>query len=483
MAEQSLKDKTVKGVAWSGLDNVTQYVVTFLVGLVLARLLTPDDYGLIGIIAIFTTVSNTIINGGFQNALIRKKAPTEDDYSTVFHINATVSIVLYVILFLASPLIAKFFSREELVPLIRVASITIVIGSFAIVQRVWLTKRLDFKTQMKISLTSAVTSGVAGIVMAIAGFGVWALVCQHIVSSLVGTFLLWFYSKWIPRFKFSTQSFKELFGYGWKLLAGRILDTVWQELYQVVVGKFYSPASLGHYTRSKQFAKLFSSNLTQVVQKVTFPVLSEIQDEQERMLAGYKRIIKDTMYISAICMFALGAVSEPLLYVLIGPQWHTAATFLPFICVSMSMYPINAINLNMLQVQGRSDIFLILEVIKKFIGIIPLCVGIFVSIYWMLVVNIFTGVICYLLNSWYSGKSIGYSSWQQLRDVFPSYILATLMAVAVYFLKYLALSYYAILPLQIALCAAIVIGLSYAFRLTEFFEIKNILTEFIKKKK
>lgn len=482
MSKQSLKDKTVKGVAWSGLDNVSQYIVTFLVGIVLARLLTPDDYGLIGIIAIFTSISDTIINGGFQNALIRKKSPSEEDYATVFYINIGVSIVLYLLLFLTAPLIAQFFAREELTALIRVASITIVIGGFAIVQRVRLTKRIDFKSQMKVSFIASVTSGVVGIALALAGIGVWALVFQHILSSLLSALFLWFYSKWIPHLMFSKQSFKDLFGYGWKILAGRLLDTLWKDLYQVVVGKFYSPATLGHYTRAKQFAKLFSSNLTTVIQKVTFPVLSEVQNEKDRLISAYRRIIKDTMFISAICMFAVGAVSEPMIYVLIGPKWHIASTFLPFICVSMSLYPLHAINLNMLQVQGRSDIFLILEITKKIIGIAPLCVGIFIGIYWMLIVNIFTGIIYFFLNSWYSGKSIGYSSWQQLRDIMPSYILAIVMAVPVYLLKFLSLSYFLILPIQILVGCSIVFGVSEILRLPEYLELKSIAIGYINKK-
>lgn len=348
MAEQGLKDKTVKGVGWSAIDNVAQYAVTFIVGIVLARLLSSDDYGLIGIITIFTAICTALINGGFSSALIRKKDITDDDYNTAFIVNLGMSLLLYAIIFFSAPFIARFFDRTELVSLTRVSSLGMIIGALALVQQTRLTKRIDFKTQTKITLIASISSGVIGIVMAATGFGVWALVAQSLSSQLLRTILLWFFNKWVPQLHFSGRSFKELFGFGWKMMVSGVLETVWKELYQVVVGKFYSPATLGQYTRAKQFSSLFSSNLTTVVQRVTYPVLSDIQDDKTRMISAYRRIIKTTMFITAICMFFLGAISEPLLYCLIGPKWHEASTYLPLICISASLYPLHAINLNML---------------------------------------------------------------------------------------------------------------------------------------
>lgn len=483
MPKGSLKNKTVKGVGWSAVDSVAQYAVSFVVSIVLARLLTPEDYGLIGILTIFTMISATIINGGFLNALIRKKEPTEDDYCTVFILNLAVSLLLYLVLFLCSPLIAEFFGREELVSLTRVIAIAIISGALALVQRAKLTKRIDFKTQTKITLIASITSGVIGIVMALLGFGVWSLVAQHLSHSILVTLFLWIFNKWMPKLRFSVSSFKELFGYSWKILVSKLLDTVWKELYQVVVGKFYSPAILGQYTRGKQFAHLFSTTLTNVVQRVTFPVMSEIQDNKERLISGYREIIKTTMFITAISMFSLGAVAEPLLYCLIGPKWHTAATYLPFICVSMSLYPLHAINLNMLQVQGRSDIFLILEIIKKTIGLVPLFIGAFVNIYWMLVTNIITGVIAFFLNTHYTGKSLGYSSWMQLKDVAPSYFIAFTTALSVYFIKYLPISNWIILPLQIIVGITIFLVICKATRIREYKTVKGIVLSMIKRNK
>lgn len=264
-------------------------------------------------------------------------------------------------------------------------------------------------------------------------------------------------------------------------MASGVLDTVWKELYQVVVGKFYSPAALGQYTRAKQFSQLFSSNLTSVVQRVTFPVLSNIQDDKARMIAGYRKIIKTTMFVTAISMFFLGAIADPLLYCLIGPKWHEAATFLPLICISGSLYPLHAINLNMLQVQGRSDLFLGLEIVKKIIGLVPLTVCIFYGIMPMLYVNLATGVICYFLNSFFPGKLLGYSSWMQIKDVAPSYCIALLVVVCVYFLKYLPLSYWIVLPLQIVFGLSVIFVASNAFRVQEFQELKQMVWPIIKR--
>ena len=319
--------------------------------------------------------------------------------------------------------------------------------------------------------------------MAYTGFGVWALVAQLLSRQMLYSVLLWIFNKWMPQVKFSIESLKYMWGFGWKLLVSGLLDNIWKELYQVVVGKFYSPATLGQYTRSKQYSSIFSSNITAVVQRVTYPVLAEVQDDKNRMIGGYRRIIKTTMFITAILMLSMGAVAEPLIYCLIGPQWHQAATFLPLICVSMSLYPLHALNLNMLKVQGRTDVFLYIEIIKKVIAVGPICIGIFVNIYWMLVGTIITGVIAFFLNSYYTGKALGYSSWMQLKDVAPSYGIGAVIALAVYFLKYLPLSNWIILPIQIVVGMAVFFAVCETLRLPEYQEVKGIVGTYLKKLK
>lgn len=481
MSEQSLKDKAVKGVGWSAIDNVAQYAVSFVVSIVLARLLSPDDYGLLGIIAIFTAICTALINGGFTSALIRKKDVSEDDYNTAFIVNLGLSLFLYAIIFLCSPLIASFFKREELVLLTRVSSLGMIIGALALIQQTRLTKRIDFKTQTKITIIASVVSGVIGIVMALMGCGVWSLVAQSLSSQGLRTILLWIYNHWTPKLKFSVESFKELFGYGWKVMTVSVIDTTWRELNQAVVGKFYNPATLGQYTRANQFSQLFSTNLSGVIQRVTFPVLSNIQDDKTRLVSGYRRIIKTTMFIAAISMFALGAVSEPLLHCLIGAKWHEAATYLPLICVAGSLYPLHSINLNMLQVQGRSDLFLGLEIVKKTIAIGPLLMGVFWGIMPMLWGGLVVGIISFFLNSYYSGKFLGYSSIMQLKDIAPSYGIATTIALSVWFLKYLPMSYWVILPLQIMVGLIVFFALCKMTKNEEYNEIKGMVTPVIQK--
>lgn len=460
---------------WSAADAFLGQGVTFLVGIVLARLLSPDEYGLIGICLIFNTVLSGIVDSGFSNALIRKKDCTDDDYNTMFLTNLCISTVLYGLLFVCSPLVAHFFGREELTALVRATGLLLFFNALSITQVTILTKRIDFKTKTKASLISAILSGIVGIAMAYTGFGVWALVGQMLSKQLLYTLCLWVLNKWWPTLKFSAQSFRYMWGFGWKLLVSGLLNNIWNQLYQVVVGKFYSPATLGQYTRSNEYASIFSSNLTTIIQRVSYPVLSEIQDDKQRMVEGYRRVIKMTMFITAICMITLGAVAEPLIYCLIGPQWHEAATYLPLICISMSLYPLHAINLNMLQVLGRSDIFLYLEIIKKVIGLVPICIGIFVDIYWMLVASILIGFVSLYLNSCYTGKALGYTFWKQLRDIAPSFGIAFAIAISVFFFKYLPISNWFILPIQIVVGAVVCIIACRKSQLEEYTEVMNMI--------
>ena len=358
MAEDSLRKKTVKGVGWSAADTFLGHGVSFVVGIILARLLSPSEYGLIGICLIFTSVLNGIVDCGFSNALIRKKDANKEDFNTMFITNMVMSIFIYIILFFISPLISIFFGYSELTLLIRVMGIIIIINALSITQTTILSKLLDFKTKTKASLISAIISGVAGIVMAIFNYGVWALVAQQISNRFIYTLCLWLFNKWRPRVSFNVESFKYMWGFGWKLMVSGLLNNIWNQSYQLVVGKYYSPDTLGQYTRSRAYADIFSSNITVIVQRVSYPVLSEIQDDKARMAAAYRRVIKITMFVTCACMIWLGAVAGPLINCLIGPQWNEAATYLPLICISMSLYPLHAINLNMLQVQGRSDLFL-----------------------------------------------------------------------------------------------------------------------------
>ena len=481
MAEQSLKDKTVKGTFWSAADAFLGHGITFLVGIVLARLLTPSEYGLIGIVLIFITVFNCIIDSGFSTALIRKKEVSDQDYNTMFFTNMAISLLLFGVLWVCAPLIAVFFERPELVDLTRVMGTVLILQALSIVQNTVLTKRLDFKTRTKASVMSAVISGCVGISMAYLGFGVWSLVGQQLSNKLVYSVTLWCLNHWWPKWGFCKDSFLYMWGFGWKMMVSGLLDNIWNQLNQVVVGKYYSPATLGQYTRSTEYASLFSSNFSAVIQRVTYPVLAEVQDEKERMISAYRRIIKLTMFVTLMSLFFMGAAAEPFIYTLIGPQWHEAATYLPLICLMMSFFPLHAINLNMLKVQGRSDIFLNLEIIKKIICVGPLLLGIFIGIYWMLVGSVIVNVISFFLNSYYTGKSLGYSSLQQLKDIIPSFIVALAVALSVYFLKYLPFNSILVLGIQIVVGCAVFYIVCNLSKNEEYKEIVEIVKSYLRK--
>lgn len=475
MAEESLRGKTVKGVGWSFIDSFAGQGITFLVGLVLARLLTPEEYGLIGIITIFIAVFNSIVDSGFSNALIRKTDAKDIDYNTVFITNMVVSIVLFLALFFSAPLIANFFNQPLLKSLSQVMASIVVINAFAIIQRTLLVKRIDFKTQTKVSLISSITSGVIGIVMAFCGCGVWSLVGQQLSRQLLNTLFLWVYSHWTPRLEFSWCSFKELFGFGWKLLVSSLIDTAWREVYQVVIGKCYSPSTLGQYTRGQQFGSIFSSNLNSIVQRVSYPVLSAIQDDKERLKQAYRRVIKVTMLVTFLLMLGLAAVSKPMILFLIGDQWMMATKLLPIICFQMMLYPLHALNLNMLQVQGRSDLFLKLEIIKKCVAVIPILLGIFIDIYWMLWGSVCTGVFAYYLNSYYSGKYLDYPMLEQVKDIFPSFSVAAIMAIITYSVSFLSLSPFLLLFFQLVVGSVVAILLCELLKLEEYKEVKGLV--------
>lgn len=479
MSDHSLKNKAILGVGWSAIDAFLGQGVTFIVGLVLARLLTPEEYGLVGIISIFITILLGVVDCGFSNALIREPKVTDDDYSTLFYFNMGISLLMFGLLYIIAPWIALFFERPQLVNLTRVMGLLLILQSFSIVQYTILSKNVDFKTKTKASLISSIVSGIIGISMAFAGYGVWALVAQQLSRQFLYSISLWCMNKWWPTLRFRIATFRYMWNFGWKLLLSGLLNNFWGELYKVIVSKCYTPVALGQYTRSEQLAALFSSNITSIVQRVSYPVLSQIQDDSERLVNGYRKVIRITMFVTAISMISMGAISDPLIYCLIGPQWHQAATFLPLICISLSLYPLHAINLNMIQIQGRTDVFLHIEIAKKIIAIFPLCLGAFIGLYWMLVGSIAVGVISFFLNSYYSGRYLGYTSWNQLKDVSPSYGVALIIAFAVYFWKYLPLSYWLILPIQIVVGVVVFFVLCETVKQPEYMEIKELVRKYL----
>lgn len=423
----SLKSKTVKGVVWSSIERFSTQGVQFLIMIIMARLLTPKDYGLIGMLAIFLSVAQSLIDSGFSQALIRKQDRTDVDNSTVFYFNIVVSSALYLILFIAAPFVADFYNQPELTSVMRVVCLGVILNSLAVVQRALLTVRIDFKTQAKASLSAAVISGCIGIVLAYYGFGVWSLVVQQLLNLSINTLLLWIFSKWRPIAVFSWKSFHELFAFGSKMLASGLLDTLYRNIYPIVIGKLFSASSLGHYTRAHQFSEFPSQNINGIIQRVTYPILCGIQDDKERLERIYRKFLKLSAYVVFPLMIGLSAVARPFIDIVLGTQWGFCGQLLQIICFAMMWYPIHAINLNLLQVKGRSDLFLRLEIIKKILGITVLCITAPFGLVVMCYGQIFNSIVALVINTYYTGKLINVGFIRQMKDLLPTLLLSLTM--------------------------------------------------------
>ena len=482
MSDSSLRNTTIKGVGWSFTDSLLNQGTSFLVGIILARLLSPEEYGLLGILLIFIVISESIVNSGLSSALIRKQNTIEQDYNTVFITNLILSFVMYAVLFACAPLISLFFEKPQLTILLRVMGIIVIFNALSIVPYTKLTKDIDFKRITYCSFAGSIVSGIVGITMAITNHGVWSLVGQQMSKQLIYSLLLIISNKWKPQIQFSIKRFKELWEFGWKLLVSGLINTIWNEIYKVVIGKCYTPSTLGQYTQAHLYSDIFSRNLSGIIQRVSYPVLSKMQDDKERMKRAYRLVIKVTMLVSFVFMFGLAGCAKQFIYVLIGEQWLPCVGYLQILCFSMALYPLHSINLNMLQVQGRSDLFLKLEIIKKCIAVLPLLLGIFVDIYWMLGGSVIVGWISYYLNAYYSGPYLNYGVIEQIRDLLPSIALSLGMALIVYLIGYLPLSPYALLPIQIVCGAGIVFLVCEWTHLEEYMQIRQIALTILKRK-
>ncbi len=477
----SLKGKTINGILWSSVDSFFNQGLLFIFGIVLARLLTPKEFGLIGMITVFISVSESFINSGFSQALIRKRECTETDFSTVFYFNTTIGIICFAILYISAPLISNFLNEPQLTDLVRVLGVVLIVDSLTMVQRAILTRRLDFKLQTKASIISTFFSGIVGITMAYSGFGVWSLIAKTISKATVNSFLLWLWNKWRPLLLFSVKSFKDLFGFGSKLLASGLIDTIYRNIYDLIIGKYYSAQELGFYTRANMFKNLPSNQLTSIISRVAYPALAQMQDDKLSLKRGYKKIIKSTMYVSFILMAGMAAVAEPMVLTLVGEKWRPCVIYLQLLCFIGAMYPLHAINLNMLNVQGRSDLFLKLEIIKKILAVPTIIIGIFWGIKVMIFGMWFNNIVAYYLNSYYSGRHINYPIREQVADILPSLLLALTVGTIVALAGWLfPLASFPKLIVQVLLGGILVFGLSELFKLKDYLYLKDMVRTNIK---
>ncbi len=415
----TVKQETISGVKWSAIENFSVQGLQFILGIIMARILSPEDYGIVGMIGIFLAVSQTFINCGFTAALIRKIDRTQEDYSTVFFFNVFAALFFYCILFSIAPYISNFFKTPILTDIIRVISINLVIDSLSAVHRTQLTIRIDFKSQAIISLITCLSTGSLGIYLAYSGLGVWALVFQSVTAAIVNALLTWWFSNWKPSLIFSKQSFDNLFSFGSKLLGANLLHTFYANITTLIIGKFFSASELGYYTRGNNFASLPSANLIGILQRVTFPILSKIQNDEEHLIVVYRKYIQITSLPIFFLMIMLAAISKPLILVLITEEWANTTIYLQVLCFAMMFDHITTINMNLLQVKGRSDYVLKTEIIKKAISFIMIFAAIPFGVLAICISRVIYTQIAIFLSTYYTGKVYGLSYNDQFRDFFP----------------------------------------------------------------
>jgi teichuronic acid exporter len=480
----SLKDKTIKGLAWSSLDSFANLGIQFVVGIILARLLTPKEFGLIGMLVFFIAVSQSLVDSGFTQALIRKKNIKQSDYSTVFFFNLLVGFILYIILFFSAGAVSQFFEEPELKALLQVLGLEVIIVSFTIIQTAKLTREINFKLQTKITVIASVLSGIIGIGMAYSGYGVWSLAGKTLSMRFFVSVLLWLWNRWLPTFEFSRESFKSMFAFGSKLMLSGFIDNIYRNIYNLIIGKFFSAQALGFYTRADQFKKLPAESINTIFSRVSYPVLSQLQDDNMRLKYGYKKIIKNTMLITFFLMLSMAAVAKPMIIVLIGEQWLPAVEYLQLLCFAGMLYPLHSLNLNILKVKGRSDLFLKLEIAKKIIAVPVIIVGIYFGIIYLLAGMIVSSFIAYFLNSYYSGRLINYAAAEQIRDILPLFLISALSAGGAFGVGMLLSNFYLlILLVQIFTGIIIFVLLNELFKTEEYFFMKDTVFQFFKKQK
>ena len=477
------KKKVLSGFFWRFAERIGAQGVKLLVEIVLARILLPDDYGLIALVTVFITLLNVFVDSGLANALLQKKEVDDLDFSSVFWFNVVWCIVLYLLLFVSSPMIARFYNREELTPVLRVLGIQVLISGVKNVEQAYVSKTLQFKKFFFATLGGTVGAAVIGIWMAKHGYGVWALVAQHLFNTFMDTVILWITVKWRPKFMFSFARFKQLFTFGWKLLVSALIDTINTEIRQLVIGKIYTSADLAYYNRGRQFPHLFINNVNTSIDSVLLPTFSREQDDPEKVKTMVRRSIQTSTYIMAPLLMGLAFVGEPFIRLVLTEKWLPSVPYMRIFCITYMFYPIHTANLNAIKAMGRSDIFLKLEIIKKVIALAALLITMKISIMAMAYSLLVTSVLGQIINSWPNRKLLNYRYIDQLKDILPGILLAVFMGGCIYWIQYLGLPDIITLILQIIAGAGIYIGGSLLLKLESYNYLKEMIKGFISKHK
>lgn len=471
----SLRQKTIRGVLWSAIDRFSSQGIEFVISVILARLLTPNDYGIIAMLTIFISISQAFVDSGFSSAIVQKRNRTELDLSTALYSNIVIGLVFYLVLFFCSPLIAKFYNEPILVPVTKVMGLVFFIFSLSNVQQAVLTIRVDFKTQTKISLISVFLSGILGITLAYWGYGVWALAWQQVTAALIRCILLWYFLKWRPLLQFSKKSFCELFSFGSKMLATGLLNSIFNNLYTIIIGKNFNAASLGFYSRADQLAQFPSTNVTGILQRVTFPVLAQLQDEYVRFNDAYFKILKLTMFIVFPIMLLVSALSEPIIKILLTEKWIESAKLLQLICFALMFYPIYLLNLNVLEAKGRSDYLLKSELINKIINLLVLLISLPFGLIAICYGRIVSSCCSVCISAYYANKVTTISVIFVFKQLLPTVFLSIGLFGIAWFLQSSTENVWSQIFSATTIGGCFYIGAAKLLKMQEIIELKKIL--------
>lgn len=477
------KTKILSSLFWKLMERGGTQGIQFIVQVILARLLLPEDYGIIAMIAVFITLANVFVQTGFNVSLIQKKEADETDFSSVLVLCLSVATGIYIFLFFTAPVIASFYQEPKLIAVFRVLSITLFPSAVISLQNAYIARNMYFKKLFFSSLAGITVSGITGIVLAYAKLGVWALVAQQLVNQFITLVILWHTIKWRPLLVFSFKRVKRLFSYGWKLLASNTIDTLYMELQHLVVGKIFNPAVLGFFNRGKQFPSLIVENINGAIQSVMLPALSTHQDDNKRVREMVRHSIAISSFIIFPMMVGLGVTAEPIVLLLLTEKWLPAVPFLRIFCASYALWPIHTANLQAINALGRSDIFLKLEIIKKIIGVGLLLVSIPYGVYAIALSLFLSGILSTFINAYPNAKLLEYSYLQQLKDIMPSFMLSVGMGLLVYCIKLLGFNSFITLIFQVFVGIVMYFGVAWAFKLESFVYLSHTFDDLITKKR
>ena len=477
-----MKDGVIKNFVWRFAERCGAQLVTFIVSIVLARILVPEDYGQIALITVFTTIMQVFVDSGLGTALIQKKDADDLDFSSVFYFNFAVCLILYAVMFVSAPLIAGFYNDVSLTPIIRVISLTIVISGVKGIQQSYVSRNMLFKRFFYATLGGTLFSAFLGITMAYTGFGVWAIVAQQLSNTTIDTLILWITVKWRPKLMFSRERLKGLLGFGWKMLCSALLDTGYNNLRNLLIGKIYSSSDLAFYNQGDKFPKLIATNINTSIDSVLLPAMSNEQDNRDKVKSMTRRSIMVSCYIMAPLMIGLACCATSVVTLVLTKKWLPCVFFLQIFCISYMFYPIHTANLNAIKAMGRSDLFLKLEIWKKVVGMILLLSTMFISVKAMAYSLLISTLTSMIINSWPNKRLLNYSFLEQMKDILPSIFLAVGMGVVVYLIGFMPIPTLPLLLIQVICGGVIYIVGSAVIRLEPYVYVKGMVLSFIRRK-